>query len=97
MNKPIFELQRDLTNIGPSIGSLWKHYKGGIYRVIMKAIEANEPYRIKIMYENKINGYIWEHSLDEWQKDITLEDGTIIKRFSLLENCELNVEEQWDC
>jgi hypothetical protein len=92
----INDIQLDLSRIHPLIGSKWRHYKGDIYKVLLKAVESNEPHRIKVIYQSESLGYIWEHPLDEWNLMVELEDGSFVQRFS---PCYIsaNLERQWDC
>lgn len=78
----VYELQKKLLQLGPLIGSRWRHYKGDTYKVILKAIESNEPHSVKVIYQSETFGYMWEHSLEEWEKTVDCGDGTVVKRFS---------------
>lgn len=77
----VYELQRSLSQIPPLIGSRWRHYGGGIYKVVMKAVESNHPHRVKVIYQSEQEGYVWEHPLEEWEKLVDL-DGVLVKRFA---------------
>lgn len=81
-NDLAYRLQSSLSHIEPYINTRWEHYKGGIYRVVMKAVESNEPHRVKVIYEKESDGSIWEHPLDEWEKEVELDNGNLVKRFS---------------
>lgn len=94
----VYEVQAQLKEMEPKNESLWFHYRGGTYRILLKALEANEPNEVKVIYENIATGHIWELSLSEWQKKVTLEDGRTVDRFSPWVRKEyVNMEELWDC
>lgn len=92
----IFEIQNSLKESEPKNGSFWVHYLGGVYKILLKAVQANEPHDIKVIYQNTVTNEIWEHPLIEWQKKVELEDGSIVDRFQPYYNHE-KLEEQWDC
>ncbi len=94
-----YQLQLVLDKTDPVNGSRWRHYRGGIYKVLMKAVESNEPHRVKVIYQSD-EGYLWEHPLEEWEKEVKLEDGTVVSRFVPLYNefdIIMKLEDQWDC
>lgn len=52
------------------VGSLWEHYKGGLYKIALKAVESNEPHRLMIIYQNVETGDLWCHPLEEFEKEV---------------------------
>jgi len=53
----------------PLPGSLYKHYKGGIYEVLTLAThtETNEP---MVVYQSMLFGSIYARPLSEWNKPL---------------------------
>lgn len=88
--------QIGLLQMQPLNGSRWVHYKGGIYKVLMKAVESNEPHRVIVLYESEDMGFLWSHSIDEWEKVMELKDGTLVKRFTPYYDTLDILENQWD-
>jgi hypothetical protein len=98
-NKNVYETQASLLKIEPLAGSLWKHYKGGIYKVLMKAVESDEPNNVRVIYQSETLGYIWDHTLEAWNEEIDM-GGFKMKRFTPCVEQILDysngLEEQWD-
>lgn len=57
----------------PSVGSLWRHYNGNVYRVfaITNAhTERPDTYPITVCYAGE-NGRQWSRPLDRWRASMT--------------------------
>lgn len=92
----VYHLQDNLSQIEPLNGSLWRHYKGDVYKVVLKTIESDEPHRVMVHYRSELHGYLWTHTLDEWNKLFQTGDLTT-KRFTpVVEDIIYSLEEHWD-
>lgn len=63
----------------------YKHYKGNMYEVIGIANHSETLEKMviyKALYGEK---EIWVRPLEMWDNDITLEDGSVVKRFTFIE------------
>jgi hypothetical protein len=60
-------------------GGLWRHYKGGLYRVICRARDANDGVPL-VIYEDIGTGRIYARPECEWEQPI-LERGPGVLRF----------------
>lgn len=71
----------------PKIGSLYRHYKGTIYRVngIVWREVTEEPVVIYSEAENNVLLFPWERPLWQWNEMVEHE-GRSVKRFSPLDN-----------
>ena len=54
------------------IGSIWEHYNGNKYEVILLTNEnsGNEKYPITVVHKGE-NGNIWSRPLSEWKRSFT--------------------------
>jgi hypothetical protein len=64
----------------PEIGGTYLHYKGGKYKVITLSIHT-ETKEVLVIYKSQHFGSVYARPLSMWFEDITMDDGTIIKRF----------------
>lgn len=48
------------------VGSIWKHYKGGIYRVIAISCMENNPDEVLVTYKSDAHGSIWTRTSVNW-------------------------------
>lgn len=64
----------------PLPSEIWKHYKGGVYRVISLAThtETNEP---MVVYQSVPFGSVYVRPLKMWEELVTLENSQV-PRFS---------------
>ncbi len=53
------------SHCGPRVGEIYRHYKGGLYVVIARAIheESCEPL---VIYQSNISGATWARSLENF-------------------------------
>lgn len=66
--------------IYPEIGGTYLHYKGGKYIVITLCTHS-ESKEVLVIYKSQHFGSVYARPLSMWFEDITLNDGTTIKRF----------------
>jgi hypothetical protein len=62
----------------PAIGSLWRHYNGNFYEVLMYSnIETDRQaqYPTTIIYKNKRNQKVYSRPLVEWERSMTKWEG----------------------
>ncbi|MBR3934687.1 MAG: DUF1653 domain-containing protein [Clostridia bacterium] len=63
----------------------YKHYKGNEYEVIALA-KHSETLEEMVVYKALYgDGEVWVRPASMWNEDVTLADGTVVKRFSLIE------------
>lgn len=91
----VYDLQLVLAQLSPADGSRWTHYKGGVYKVVKKGIESNDPHRVFVLYQSEDSSSVWVHSLDEWEKTVT-QDGREVRRFTPYHDYMRIMEDQWD-
>jgi len=65
----------------PAPGSIWRHYNGAVYEVLMIANDHSdaENYPVMIVYKGFANGRTWARRASEWHRSFTLEDKDEIK------------------
>jgi hypothetical protein len=70
----------------PAAGSLWRHYKGGEYRVLAACVREDtlEPL---VLYRSLARGTCWARTLENWRQTV-LVDGQQVPRFTQLEEGE---------
>lgn len=63
---------------GPKSGSLYRHYKGGLYRVLLIANAAStypEKFPVSVVYAREVDGEpdgtIWVRPLEQWNRSMT--------------------------
>jgi hypothetical protein len=57
----------------PFPGGLYKHFKGGLYRVLYIAKDSDTLEDV-VVYTNEIKGFVWTRKLSDW---MSLKDGKI--------------------
>jgi hypothetical protein len=63
--------------VDPEVGSIWKHYNGGVYEVIAIANTLNtEKYPKAVIHKNRANGTVWTRRADDWHRSYTQQDKT---------------------
>lgn len=78
----------------PTPGSLWRHFRGGLYRVLCVAVREQD-HREQVVYEPADGaGPIWVRDLAQWAMRITpSKDGEKVPRFAPVEEAQTgNVE-----
>ena len=69
---------------GVVLGGLYRHYKGGLYRVITVA-KHSETLEKMVVYVNENDPtLVWARPASMWNETVSTKDGDI-PRFSLLE------------
>ena len=78
----------------PTPGSLWRHFRGGLYRVICVAVRESD-YREQVVYESEsMPGRVFTRDLCQWGTRITLkEGGDSVPRFAPVEPAPVEVVE----
>lgn len=53
----------------PKAGEIYRHYKGGLYTVLARAIHeaTHEPL---VIYQSNVHGYIWARTLANWSERV---------------------------
>lgn len=65
----------------PVPGELWRHFKGGTYRVVAVATEEDTG-RALVVYESVADGTTWARALGRWMGWVTTTGLDTIRRFS---------------
>lgn len=93
MKKSIDDLERMIETCSVQIGQFWRHYKGGIYKVIDKVIDCNTN-EVVIIYDysdlETFRVVRFCRPLSEWLS--TTEDNQ--PRFSLVKKRELYLTDE---
>ncbi len=67
-------------------GLVYRHYKGGIYRLILKGVKNTDTGKLGIVWE-----HLWPHANSYfWRPESELEDEPVpgVKRFELVSKIE---------
>ncbi len=70
-------------------GGVYRHYKGNLYKALYVAIhtETEEPLAV---YQALYGEYgIWARPLAMFLDDVTLPDGSVVQRFTLVEESDI--------
>lgn len=68
----------------PEMGGYYKHYKGGLYRVITMATHTENDEKL-VIYKSIPFGSIHARPIDSWNEKVKGE-GEFIERFELIPN-----------
>ncbi|HIE15079.1 TPA: DUF1653 domain-containing protein [Candidatus Bathyarchaeota archaeon] len=69
------------------VGEIFKHFKGGQYKIVAVAKDCDSPEKELVVYEQLYDsdgfskGTIWIRALEDFDGEKVLEDGTKVKRF----------------
>ena len=74
---------RDVFGGDPLPGTLWWHYKGGVYSVIYRAVNEADLVPV-VAYVSVKTGYAWVRPVAEFRDEVTLPDGSTVRRFTEL-------------
>lgn len=71
--------------IESGLEGLWRHYKGGVYRVLFVA-HHSETLEDMVVYApiDLSTGY-WVRPRTMWEEEVTRSDGSVVPRFSRVE------------
>lgn len=67
----------------PKVGKLYKHYKGGTYRVLTLANHADTK-EILVIYQSIEFSSIYARPLNDWFDDVTTDNNMPSLRFSII-------------
>lgn len=58
--------------VHPAIGSLWQHYNGAEYEVILIANlhSQREEYPVTVVYRGVSNQLVWSRPLSDWYRSM---------------------------
>jgi len=65
----------------PEAGTLWRHYKGGLYVVVTHAQRERDG-GLEVVYRSWGDGKTFCRPLAEWQETVLKPDGTASLRFA---------------
>ena len=60
---------------------LYRHYKGGLYRVLVEPAFHSETQEEMIVYVSVETGKVWVRPAEIFHGLVTLEDGNMVPRF----------------
>lgn len=77
--------------MNPTPGSIWRHYKGGHYRVLAVARTEADPAEVVVVYQALYGDFtVWTRPKDKWFERVNIKPGTVGEaRFELLPACVL--------
>lgn len=70
--------------IEPQPGELWRHFQGGLHRVVALAVE-DDTGREMVVYTSIEDGRTWCRLMARWMNLVTTGDGTTVRRFVRVE------------
>lgn len=63
---------------GPQPGQVWKHYKGGFYKIVAVAKKEAQPTAKTVIYQALQEPFdVWERPLAEWFERVNIKPGNI--------------------
>jgi hypothetical protein len=83
MSNNLVESAQSVALTGPDPGSMWRHYKGRIYRVITCAV-IERTMEVVVVYQSEGDGTMWVRPLSEWEDRISLPLGMVSNRFTFI-------------
>ncbi len=69
MEKPLFDTEEEALR---AEGEIYKHYKGGVYRLIKRGVRHSETLEVGVLYE-----HLWPHDHGLWFRPESLFFGTL--------------------
>lgn len=76
----------------PAPGSIWRHWKGGLYRVVCVAVRESDGREMVVYEPADGSGHAWARDSIQWHMEITPKDGDKVPRFSLVQPAEVQAE-----
>lgn len=69
------------------LGRKYRHYKGGVYTVLLLAVSTKDGYNEEVVvYRAEKDGSVWTRPVTEWNEKVRLPLlGEYIPRFMLME------------
>lgn len=67
----------------PKVGTNWRHYKGGSYRIVTNAFHVVTGQHF-VIYKCQTKGYLWARDIKAWTDTVTKDSGREVARFSLV-------------
>lgn len=64
---------------------IYKHYKGNIYEVIGIGTHSESLEKL-VIYKSIKNEDIWARPIHMWNEDVTLADGSVVRRFEYIDD-----------
>lgn len=68
---------------GPKRGQRFRHYKGGLYRVVCRSVRESDLAQL-VTYQNEADGYVWTRTLEEFTSSVKTDSGEV-PRFERVE------------
>jgi len=84
-------LPKATERICPAAGTIWRHWRGGLYRVICVAQRECDG-RMMVVYEPLDGGWAWARDAIQWHMIVTSKAGERVPRFTMAEELASPVE-----
>jgi hypothetical protein len=81
METPLFATEAEALS---AEGEIYKHYKGGVYRLLKRGVKHSETLEVGVLYE-----HLWPHDHGYWFRPESLFFGTLANgepRFGLVKH-----------
>lgn len=69
---------------GPRAGNVFRHYKGGIYCVVARALREDTLEDV-VIYHSNAKGTTWERTLANFTEEVEF-DGRLVPRFTRVDH-----------
>lgn len=73
----------------PQPGELWRHWRGGLYRVVCLALNEGTHGECVVYADAAREGHCWVRPLWQWLQEITVPGGDRHQRFAKLTEAEI--------
>ena len=78
-------MKKEIKPIESDISGVYRHYKGGVYRVICLA-HHSETLEDMVVYQALYGDFgIWVRPLSLWNEEVIDKNGNKVKRFTLID------------
>lgn len=64
-------------------GRRYRHYKGGLYRVVAVAFEEATKAEVVVYTSAERDDCVWVRPLGSWMDELRLSDGRVVRRFEM--------------
>ncbi|SRR5258706_14820676 len=77
-----------LRHEGPQPGQIFKHYKGGLYTVLLRSVheETNEQL---VTYQSNLKGFVWTRSLEDFNAVVENQGHWVIRFKRMINDLDL--------
>lgn len=72
---------QELCQGGPQRGQIYRHYKGGLYTVLARAVKEDTLEQL-VVYQSNRKGGVWVRSLENFTEKVEVDPGHWRHRFA---------------